>query len=112
MSEGKTGDLVECIMGLGFLYQTHKCEEMEGIVELVMFLEDTLQMNGAPEGTEQEETEGITVSTAEFQEAISGIEKKIDKLMDMNNKRTQYGEDMEYIRETMHTMMSNMKEWT
>eukprot|EP00972_Heterocapsa_arctica_P032440 4778985-Heterocapsa_arctica.AAC.1 len=35
MGEEKTGDLVECIMGLGFLFQTHKCDEMEGIMELV-----------------------------------------------------------------------------
>eukprot|EP00972_Heterocapsa_arctica_P027973 4114585-Heterocapsa_arctica.AAC.1 len=62
MSEGKSGDLVECILALGFLYQTHKCEEMKGIMELVMFLEDMLQMNITGDGTEHEEAEDITIS--------------------------------------------------
>eukprot|EP00972_Heterocapsa_arctica_P106043 15620654-Heterocapsa_arctica.AAC.1 len=81
-------------------------------MELVVFLEDTLQMGNTAEGSEKEETEGITIAAAELQEAISGIEKNIEKLMDMHNKTTQYWEDMESIRETMHTMMRNVKEWT
>ena len=46
MNQETTGDLVECILGLGYLYQTHKYTDMEGIMELVVFLEDLLQMKG------------------------------------------------------------------
>eukprot|EP00972_Heterocapsa_arctica_P014456 2126313-Heterocapsa_arctica.AAC.1 len=44
LGEGKTGDLLECIMGKGFLYQTNKCDKMEGIMELIVYLEDLLQI--------------------------------------------------------------------
>eukprot|EP00972_Heterocapsa_arctica_P041345 6099083-Heterocapsa_arctica.AAC.1 len=35
LGQEKTGYLVECIMGIGYLFQTHKCDKMKGIMELV-----------------------------------------------------------------------------
>eukprot|EP00972_Heterocapsa_arctica_P076676 11310774-Heterocapsa_arctica.AAC.1 len=72
-----------------------------------------LQLNITGNGAEQEETEDITFSAAEFQEAISVLENKIDKLMDMNSKLLNYKmEETSYIRSAMQQMMDMMKAWT
>eukprot|EP00972_Heterocapsa_arctica_P087939 12967433-Heterocapsa_arctica.AAC.1 len=34
LGQGKAGDLMECMLGMGFLYQTGKCDKLEGIMEL------------------------------------------------------------------------------
>eukprot|EP00972_Heterocapsa_arctica_P085080 12536473-Heterocapsa_arctica.AAC.1 len=46
MNEGKKGDMAECIFALGYLYQTKKCQALEGIMDLVVHLENKLR---APE---------------------------------------------------------------
>eukprot|EP00972_Heterocapsa_arctica_P016618 2452219-Heterocapsa_arctica.AAC.1 len=48
LREDKKGDLTECIFALGYVYQTKSCQALEGIMELVVFLENKLR---APEIT-------------------------------------------------------------
>eukprot|EP00972_Heterocapsa_arctica_P089024 13129094-Heterocapsa_arctica.AAC.1 len=60
----------------------------------------------------QEDTENITITAAEMQEAIRGIEKKFEVLMDMHNKSTQITEELESIREIMNIMMTKVVNWT
>eukprot|EP00972_Heterocapsa_arctica_P108777 16016392-Heterocapsa_arctica.AAC.1 len=47
-----------------------------------------------------------------MQEAIRGIEKKFELLMDMHNKSTHITEELENIREIMNIMMKKVVNWT
>eukprot|EP00972_Heterocapsa_arctica_P115005 16445565-Heterocapsa_arctica.AAC.1 len=40
LQEGKQGMLVECILALGHLYQMGNYKELEGIMDLVIYLEN------------------------------------------------------------------------
>eukprot|EP00972_Heterocapsa_arctica_P058222 8589597-Heterocapsa_arctica.AAC.1 len=48
LRENKKGDLTDCIFALAYLYQTKSCQALEGIMGLVVFLENKLR---APEIT-------------------------------------------------------------
>eukprot|EP00972_Heterocapsa_arctica_P020841 3071356-Heterocapsa_arctica.AAC.1 len=114
MNEGKSGDVVECILALGYLYQTNKCDAMKGIMELVVYLENMLmQSNNIANGSEQAEIGDMPITTAEFQEAIMTLKDKIDKLRNMNSKlMNDEMEETSTIRMAMQQMMDKMKAWT
>eukprot|EP00972_Heterocapsa_arctica_P062385 9196450-Heterocapsa_arctica.AAC.1 len=81
MNEGKKGDMTECIFALGYLYQTKHCQALEGIMDLLVHLENKLR---APKplpaeiAAQQELEENQPVSRREFHIAIN-------MLKDMNN---------------------------
>eukprot|EP00972_Heterocapsa_arctica_P064763 9555427-Heterocapsa_arctica.AAC.1 len=43
MNQTKQGDMTECIFALGYLYQTKNCLVLEGIIELVVYLENKIR---------------------------------------------------------------------
>eukprot|EP00972_Heterocapsa_arctica_P004012 596402-Heterocapsa_arctica.AAC.1 len=37
------GSMTKCILALGYLYQTNSCDELKGIMELVVWLEKSIK---------------------------------------------------------------------
>eukprot|EP00972_Heterocapsa_arctica_P052365 7703151-Heterocapsa_arctica.AAC.1 len=58
-------------------------------MELVMFLEDMLHIGDAGEISDQEELEGTNIAESVMKEAIEGIQKKMDRLMELHTMNEQ-----------------------
>eukprot|EP00972_Heterocapsa_arctica_P088512 13050017-Heterocapsa_arctica.AAC.1 len=63
LKENNKGDLMECILALGYLYQTGKCDALEGIMDLVVFLENKLAEPANEEDTAQVEADNVPITT-------------------------------------------------
>eukprot|EP00972_Heterocapsa_arctica_P087761 12942512-Heterocapsa_arctica.AAC.1 len=58
MNQNKKGDMTECIFALGYLFQTKNCQTLEGIMDLVVHLENKLRAPELPaEVVAQQEVE-------------------------------------------------------
>eukprot|EP00972_Heterocapsa_arctica_P116275 16452336-Heterocapsa_arctica.AAC.1 len=45
-SQSMKGIMAKCILALGYIYQTHDCDQLEGIMDLVVWLERSVQKSG------------------------------------------------------------------
>eukprot|EP00972_Heterocapsa_arctica_P029952 4413499-Heterocapsa_arctica.AAC.1 len=82
MNQGNQGDMTECILALGYLYQTRNCRALEGIMDLVVFLENKLRASGHPAEivAQQEVGEDLPVTRREFYMAINMLKDMNDIL--------------------------------
>eukprot|EP00972_Heterocapsa_arctica_P039377 5799279-Heterocapsa_arctica.AAC.1 len=72
------GKVAEAIMGLGLLEQATHCKKLEGIMEIVVFLENSLLHRDKDEIMEEEEKVDAQINNADFATAIEDIHKKLD----------------------------------
>eukprot|EP00972_Heterocapsa_arctica_P106232 15649402-Heterocapsa_arctica.AAC.1 len=73
--------LVKCILAMGYLSQIHNCDQLEDIMELVVWIEATLK---GPETTGAAATrseEGKPVSTKRFQQGIDMLKEMLEVQM-------------------------------
>eukprot|EP00972_Heterocapsa_arctica_P005017 744298-Heterocapsa_arctica.AAC.1 len=75
------GQVVECILGLGFVAQLKGCKKLEGIMDLVVFLENKVLFKDEHENMEEEEQEERPLTITDFSTAVGEIHKKLDKLI-------------------------------
>jgi hypothetical protein len=77
-SQTMKGTMTKCILALGYLYQTHICDQLEGIMELVVWIEETVK---APENTsppENNKEEDRPVTTKRFQQGINMLKEMME----------------------------------
>eukprot|EP00972_Heterocapsa_arctica_P032493 4786237-Heterocapsa_arctica.AAC.1 len=56
MNHTTQGDMAECIFALGYLYQSRSCQALEGIMDLVVYIENKIRAPEHP--AEQIEKQG------------------------------------------------------
>eukprot|EP00972_Heterocapsa_arctica_P016816 2481944-Heterocapsa_arctica.AAC.1 len=106
--ETKKGMLAECILALGHLYQMGKCKELEGIMDMVVYLENKIRFKDKEEVREEEETEEIPITNTDFNTAIGTLSSKLDRLMEVTEKRME--ENLEVTRQTKELCKELLKE--
>eukprot|EP00972_Heterocapsa_arctica_P005486 810147-Heterocapsa_arctica.AAC.1 len=68
---------------------------MEGIMELIVYLENSLQMGTKEDNMEQEERENTSITGTEMNEAIKGIQQKMEQLETLRNKNDHMMEQLD-----------------
>jgi hypothetical protein len=96
---------------LGYLYQTHRCSDMEGIMELVIYLEDRLQLKDKMTEEERNQPEEDKDDPM-LLKTIAGLTQKIEKLTELNQFHKEQMENTMVIKDTMRTLRDNMRTWT
>eukprot|EP00972_Heterocapsa_arctica_P027376 4023781-Heterocapsa_arctica.AAC.1 len=73
-------------------------------MELVVYLENSLQMRITEESSEQEDTESTNITETEMHKAIKGIEKNMEQLQLLHNKSDDMSEQMKEITNMVNTI--------
>eukprot|EP00972_Heterocapsa_arctica_P074543 11002206-Heterocapsa_arctica.AAC.1 len=66
---------------MGFVAQTKGCQRLEGIMDLVVYLENKLLFKDEQENMEEEEQEERPITITDFTAAVQEIHKKLDKML-------------------------------
>eukprot|EP00972_Heterocapsa_arctica_P051340 7551997-Heterocapsa_arctica.AAC.1 len=72
------GTMTKCILALGYLYQTDICDQLEGMMELVVWIEERVK---APENTRMpanSREEEKPVTTKMFQQGINMLKEMME----------------------------------
>eukprot|EP00972_Heterocapsa_arctica_P079527 11719846-Heterocapsa_arctica.AAC.1 len=76
------GIMTKCILALGYIYQTNICDELKGIMELVVWLEKNIK---APENIgDRKQEEEKSVGIKDFNEAINMLKDMNEDLVKAN----------------------------
>eukprot|EP00972_Heterocapsa_arctica_P109409 16110451-Heterocapsa_arctica.AAC.1 len=92
LGEEKKGDVVECIMALGYIYQTAGYMDLEGIMDLVVYIENKIRAPDMPERiTERKKDAQDTLNMSDDLQAMAdSVNSKLDYLTNIsreNNER-------------------------
>jgi hypothetical protein len=87
LSVKSKAQVLECILGMGFVAQAKGCKKLDGIMDLVVYLENKLLFKDDPENMEEEEQEQRPITINDFTVAIVEIHKKLDKMLVVTEQR-------------------------
>eukprot|EP00972_Heterocapsa_arctica_P003457 515274-Heterocapsa_arctica.AAC.1 len=67
--------MAKCILALGYLYQTNSCDQLEGIMELVVWFEGRVKAPVTTKSTANSIEDEKPVNMKAFQQAINMLKE-------------------------------------